>query len=134
VKMYTLGSGFVPPGFHAGGLRYHGMAPQISHLTKLGLIKPRSYNQLECFAAGIQFAKAEGIIPAPEANHAVRAAIHEADKCRESGAAKTILFNLCGHGHFDMQAYTDYLAGKLKDLDYDESEVAMALAGLPSVG
>ena len=110
VKMYTLGSGFVPPGFHAGGLRYHGMAPQISHLAKLGYIAPRSYNQLECFAAGIQFAKAEGIIPAPEANHAVRGAIHEAEKCRESGEAKTILFNLCGHGHFDMQAYTDYLA------------------------
>jgi tryptophan synthase beta chain len=88
---------------------------------------------LECFAAGIQFAKAEGIIPAPEANHAVRGAIHEAEKCRESGEAKTILFNLCGHGHFDMQAYTDYLAGKLQDLTYDESEVAMALAGLPSV-
>jgi tryptophan synthase beta chain len=133
VKMYTLGSGFVPPGFHAGGLRYHGMAPQISHLTKLGYIDPRSYNQLECFAAGIQFAKAEGIIPAPEANHAVRGAIHEAEKCRESGEAKTILFNLCGHGHFDMQAYTDYLGGKLKDLEYDEGEVAMALAGLPSV-
>ena len=133
VKMYTLGSGFVPPGFHAGGLRYHGMAPQISHLTALGLIDPRSYNQLECFAAGLQFARAEGIIPAPEANHAVKAAIHEAEKCRESGESKAILFNLCGHGHFDMQAYTDYLAGKLKDLVYDESEVAMALAGLPSV-
>jgi tryptophan synthase beta chain len=133
VKMYTLGSGFVPPGFHAGGLRYHGMAPQISHLTKLGYIDPRSYNQLECFAAGVQFAKAEGILPAPEANHAVKAAIHEAEKCRESGEAKTILFNLCGHGHFDMQAYMDYMGGKLKDLDYDEGEVAMALAGLPSV-
>jgi tryptophan synthase beta chain len=133
VKMFTLGSGFVPPGFHAGGLRYHGMAPQISHLTNLGYIDPRSYNQLECFAAGIQFAKAEGIIPAPEANHAVKAVIDEAEKCRESGEAKTILFNLCGHGHFDMQAYTDYLAGKLKDLEYNEGEVAMALAGLPSV-
>jgi tryptophan synthase beta chain len=132
VKMYTLGSGFVPPGFHAGGLRYHGMAPQISHLTKLGHIAPRSYNQLECFAAGLQFAKAEGIIPAPEANHAVRATIHEAEKCRESGEAKVLLFNLCGHGHFDMQAYTDYLAGKLEDLEYDEGEAAMALAGLPS--
>ncbi|MBP6734738.1 MAG: TrpB-like pyridoxal-phosphate dependent enzyme, partial [Chromatiaceae bacterium] len=131
-KMFTLGSSFVPPGFHAGGLRYHGMAPQISHLAKLGYIAPRSYNQLECFAAGLQFAKAEGIIPAPEANHAVRAAIHEAEKCRESGEAKTILFNLCGHGHFDMQAYTDYLTGKLQDLVYDEAEVAMALAGLPS--
>jgi tryptophan synthase beta chain len=133
VKMYTLGSGFVPPGFHAGGLRYHGMAPQISHLTHLGYIDPRSYNQLECFAAGVQFAKAEGILPAPEANHAVKAAIHEAEKCRESGEAKTILFNLCGHGHFDMQAYMDYMGGKLKDLEYAEGEVAMALAGLPSV-
>jgi tryptophan synthase beta chain len=132
VKMYTLGSSFVPPGFHAGGLRYHGMAPQISHLAKLGYIKPRSYNQLECFAAGLTFAKAEGIIPAPEANHAVKATIHEAEKCRESGEPKTLLFNLCGHGHFDMQAYTDYLAGKLKDLAYDEGEAAMALAGLPS--
>lgn len=134
VKMYTLGSSFVPPGFHAGGLRYHGMAPQISHLTKLGLIRPTSYNQLDCFAAGIQFAKAEGIIPAPESNHAVKAAIFEALKCREAGESKTILFNLSGHGNFDMQAYTDYLAGKLKDLTYAEEEVAMALSGLPSVG
>jgi len=134
VKMYTLGSSFVPPGFHAGGLRYHGMAPQISHLTKLGYIEPRSYNQLDCFAAGIQFAKAEGIIPAPEANHAVKAVIYEAEQCRDSGESKTILFNLCGHGNFDMQAYTDYLAGQLKDLTYAEDEVAMALAGLPSVG
>jgi tryptophan synthase beta chain len=133
VKMYTLGSSFVPPGFHAGGLRYHGMAPQLSHLAALGLIDSRSYNQLECFAAGLQFARAEGIIPAPEANHAIKAAIHEAEKCRESGESKVILFNLSGHGHFDMQAYTDYLGGKLKDLEYDESEVAMALAGLPSV-
>jgi tryptophan synthase beta chain len=133
VRMYTLGSSFVPPGFHAGGLRYHGMAPQISHLTKLGYINPRAYNQVDCFAAGLQFAKAEGIIPAPEANHAVKAAIHEAERCRESGESKTILFNLCGHGNFDMQAYTDYLAGKLKDLTYAEDEVAMALAGLPSV-
>jgi tryptophan synthase beta chain len=133
LKMYTLGSGFVPPGFHAGGLRYHGMAPQISHLAKLGLIAPRSYNQLECFEAGITFAKAEGILPAPEANHAVRGAIDEAMKCKASGESKAILFNLCGHGHFDMQAYMDYTAGKLKDLVYDESEVAMALAGLPSV-
>ncbi len=132
VKMYTLGSGFVPPGFHAGGLRYHGMAPQISHLAKLGLLKPRSYNQLECFDAGIRFAKAEGILPAPEANHAVRAAIHEAEKCRESGESKSILFNLCGHGHFDMQAYMDYKEGKLDDLSYDEGEMAMALAGLPT--
>lgn len=133
VKMHTLGSTYVPPGFHAGGLRYHGMAPLVSHITDLGLIKPRSYQQLECFAAGIQFAKAEGIIPAPEANHGVRAAIDEALRCKEEGVSRSILFNLCGHGHFDMQAYRDYLDGKLTDLAYDESEIAMALAGLPSV-
>jgi len=133
VKMHTLGSTFVPPGFHAGGLRYHGMAPLVSHLTALGQIKPRSYGQLDCFAAGVEFAKAEGILPAPEANHAVKGAIAEALKCKEEGVSRTILFNLCGHGNFDMQAYTDYAAGKLTDQDYDEAEVAMALAGLPAV-
>jgi len=133
VKMHTLGSTFVPPGFHAGGLRYHGMAPLVSHLAHLGHIKPRSYQQLECFEAGIQFAQAEGILPAPEANHAVKGAIHEALRCKEEGVGRTILFNLCGHGNFDMQAYMDYAAGKLQDQAYDESELAMALAGLPSV-
>jgi len=133
VKMHTLGSTFVPPGFHAGGLRYHGMAPLVSQLANLGIIKPRAYAQRPCFEAGVAFAKAEGIIPAPEANHAVRAVIDEALKCKENGTGKAILFNLCGHGHFDMQAYTDYFAGNLYDQDYDESEVAMALAGLPSV-
>jgi tryptophan synthase beta chain len=133
VKMYTLGSGFVPPGFHAGGLRYHGMAPQISHLAKLGYIAPRSYNQLECFAAGIQFAKTEGVVPAPEANHAIRGAIDEALRCKEEGVSRAILFNMCGHGHFDMAAYTDYLAGKLEDQDFNEQELALALAGLPKV-
>lgn len=132
-KMHTLGSAFVPPGFHAGGLRYHGMAPQISHLTDLGYIKPRAYGQLECFAAGLEFARAEGIIPAPEANHAVKATIDEAIRCRETGESKTLLFNLCGHGNFDMQAYTDYLAGKLKEEDASAAEQSMALAGLPSV-
>ena len=134
VKMYTLGSTFIPPGFHAGGLRYHGMAPQISHLTKLGYIAPRSYTQLETFAAGLRFAQAEAILPAPEANHAVCAAIDEAEKCRESGEAKTILFNLCGHGLLDMPSYQDFMAGKLQELTYDESEIAMALSGLPSCG
>ncbi len=134
VKMFTLGSSFVPPGFHAGGLRYHGMAPQVSHLSDLGYISPRAYNQIECFAAGVEFARAEGIVPAPEATHAVKAAIDEALKCKEAGVSKAILFNLSGHGHFDMQAYSDYMAGKLLDLTYEESEVAMALAGLPSVG
>jgi len=133
VKMHTLGSTFTPPGFHAGGLRYHGMAPMVSHIKQLGLIDAVSYHQLQCFEAGVQFARAEGIVPAPEANHAVKGAIDEALKCKAEGKSRTILFNLCGHGHFDMQAYTDYFAGKLTDQSYDESELAMALAGLPSV-
>ena len=133
VKMHTLGSTFIPPGFHAGGLRYHGMAPLVSHVQELDLISSRAYHQTECFAAGIQFAHEEGILPAPEANHAVKGAIDEALRCKEEGKSETILFNLCGHGHFDMQAYMDYFAGNLEDRNYDEGELAMALAGLPSV-
>lgn len=132
-KMHTLGSAFVPPGFHAGGLRYHGMAPLVSHAHELGLMEARAYHQTQCFEAGVLFAKAEGILPAPEANHAVKGAIDEAVKCREEGTSKAILFNLCGHGHFDMTAYQDFLNGKLEDRDYDEGELAMALSGLPSV-
>lgn len=132
-KMHTLGSTFTPPGFHAGGLRYHGMAPMVSHVKELGLIEAVAYHQTECFAAGVTFARAEGIVPAPEANHAVKGAIEEALRCKREGKAETILFNLCGHGHFDMAAYNDYFAGKLSDQQYDESELAMALAGLPSV-
>jgi tryptophan synthase beta chain len=133
VKMHTLGSAFVPPGFHAGGLRYHGMAPMVSHLAELGLIEPRAYTQTQVFAAGVEFARAEGIVPAPEANHAVKGAIDEALRCKEEGRSEVILLNLCGHGHFDMQAYTDFFAGKLEDREYDEGELAMALAGLPTV-
>jgi tryptophan synthase beta chain len=132
-KMHTLGSAFMPPGFHAGGLRYHGMAPLVSHLKQLGLIEAVAAYQTECFKSGVFFARHEGIIPAPEANHAVKGAIDEAIRCREEGTPRVILFNLCGHGHFDMQAYLDYFAGKLTDQGYDERELAMALAGLPSV-
>jgi tryptophan synthase beta chain len=132
-KMHTLGSTFTPPGFHAGGLRYHGMAPLVSHIKELGLIEAKAYKQTAVFDAGVQFARVEGILPAPEANHAVKGAIDEAIRCREEGVSRAILFNLCGHGHFDMQAYMDYFAGKLEDRDYDEGELAMALAGLPSV-
>ena len=132
-KMHTLGSSFMPPGFHAGGLRYHGMAPLVSHVKELGLIEARAYHQTACFEAGVLFARSEGILPAPEANHAVRGAIDEAIRCKEEGVSRAILFNLCGHGHFDMQAYMDYFSGKLTDQDYDESELAMALAGLPTV-
>ncbi|MCE2897278.1 MAG: TrpB-like pyridoxal phosphate-dependent enzyme, partial [Betaproteobacteria bacterium] len=120
VKMHTLGSNFMPPGFHAGGLRYHGMAPLVSHVKELGLIEARAYPQTPCFEAGVMFARHEGIVPAPEANHAVKGAIDEAIRCREEGTSRAILFNLCGHGHFDMQAYTDYFAGKLQDHSYDE--------------
>jgi len=133
VRMHTLGSTFVPPGIHAGGLRYHGMAPLVSHLLDLGLIEAVAVQQLEAFAAGVQFARAEGILPAPEANHAVAGALREALRCKAEGIGRTILFNLCGHGHFDMQAYIDYHAGKLQNFEYPAEEIAMALAGLPAV-
>src|SRR5580700_4469982 len=133
VKMFTLGSTFMPPGIHAGGLRYHGMAPLVSHVVDLGLVEATAVQQLDAFAAGIQFARAEGIIPAPEANHAVAGAITEALRAKEEGKKKTILFNLCGHGHFDMQAYIDYHAGKLENYDYPAEEIAMALAGVRSI-
>lgn len=134
VKMHTLGSTFVPPGIHAGGLRYHGMAPLVSHLLDLGEIEAMAVQQLDAFAAGVQFARAEGILPAPEANHAVAGAIREALRCKEEGSSRAILFNLCGHGHFDMQAYIDYAAGKLQNFDYPAEEIALALAGLPVGG
>ena len=133
VKMHTLGSTFIPPGIHAGGLRYHGMAPLVSHVADLGLIEATSVQQLDAFAAGVQFARAEGILPAPEANHAIAGAINEALQAKAEGRQRTILFVLSGHGHFDMQSYIDYHAGKLKNFDYPEEEIAMALAGLPAV-
>ena len=134
VKMHTLGSTFVPPGIHAGGLRYHGMAPLVSHVLDLGLAEATTIQQLDAFAAGIQFARSEGIIPAPEANHAVAAAITEALQAKQEGKQKTILFNLSGHGHFDMASYIAYQAGKLENYEYPAEEIAMALAGLPVVG
>ena len=132
-KMHTLGSKFVPPGFHAGGLRYHGMAPLISFLKELDLIEASAFHQNACFEAGVTFGRAEGILPAPEANHAVKGAIEEALRCKREGKSETILFNLCGHGHFDMQAYSEYFSGNLEDREYDEQELAMSLSGLPSV-
>src|SRR4029453_13388139 len=123
----------IPPGFHAGGLRYHGMAPLVSHIADLGLIEARAYHQVACFEAGVEFARCEGIVPAPEATHAVRCAIDEALRCKREGKSETILFNMSGHGHFDMQAYISYFEGKLVDQDYDQKELAMALAGLPAV-
>ncbi len=132
-RMHTLGSTFTPPGFHAGGLRYHGMSPIVSHLKELGLIEAVAYQQTRIFEAGVQFARAEGIVPAPESNHAVRAAIDAATRCREEGVSRAIVFNLSGHGHFDMQAYMDYFAGKLEDRDYDHAALEASLASLPKV-
>jgi tryptophan synthase beta chain len=133
VKMHTLGSTFMPPGFHAGGLRYHGMSPIVSHLKELGLIEAQAVKQTPCFEAGVQFARCEGIVPAPESTHAVRVGIDEAMKAKAAGTSPTILIGLSGHGHFDMAAYTEFFSGKLQDLDYDEGDLQRALAQLPPV-
>jgi tryptophan synthase beta chain len=132
VKMHTLGSSFIPPAMHTGGLRYHGMAPLVSYVQELGLIESRAVGQIDVFRAGVAFAKAEGILPAPEASHAVAAAMDEAIRCKEEGITRSILFNLCGHGHFDMTAYKKFAAGDLEDYEYPEEEIALALSGLPS--
>ncbi|MBI2060917.1 MAG: TrpB-like pyridoxal phosphate-dependent enzyme [Nitrospirae bacterium] len=133
VKMHTLGHTFVPPGIHAGGLRYHGMAPLVSALVNHGDIEARSAKQLETFEAAVQFSKSEGIMPAPESAHAIRAAIDEALEAKKSGRKKVIAFNLSGHGHFDMTAYEDYLHGKLTDFEYPVERVNEAMAHLPQV-
>jgi len=133
MRMYTLGHNFVPPPVHAGGLRYHGMAPIVCHLANLNYIEARAVHQLETFEAGLTFAKTEGFICAPEADHALRVVIDEAIKCREEGKAKTILVNVSGHGHFDMSAYEAYLAGKLKDYAYPQEEIEKALKDIPEV-
>src|SRR3954453_17073990 len=131
MPMYTLGHGFVPPPVHAGGLRYHGDAPMVCGLVKAGRVEARAYKQNETFEAAVRFARAEGIIPAPEPAHAIRAVIEEADAAREAGEERTILFGLCGHGNFDLAAYDAYLAGELQDPEFSEAELEAALAGLP---
>jgi tryptophan synthase beta chain len=133
VKMYTLGHTFVPAPVHAGGLRYHGMAPLVCKLYDEGVIEAVAVPQLVTFQAALQFARTEGIPPAPESAHAVRVAIDEALRCKEAGRAQTILFNLSGHGHFDLAAYEAYLTGRLQDEDYPEAKVAAALQTLPTV-
>jgi len=132
--MYTLGHTFVPPPVHAGGLRYHGMAPIICHLHKLGLVEARAEHQIATFKAGVTFARTEGIISAPEPCHNIKVAIDEALRCREAGEAKTILIAHSGHGHFDLAAYDEYLSGRLQDYEYPEEKVLEALAQLPKVG
>jgi tryptophan synthase beta chain len=133
MKMYTLGHTFIPPGIHAGGLRYHGMAPSVSALVAHRDVEARSARQIETFDAAVQFSKAEGIIPAPESAHAIRAAIDEALVCKETGEKKVIAFNLSGHGHFDMTAYQSYHAGHLKDFEYPDHAVEEAMTHLPKV-
>ncbi len=134
MKMYTLGHDFMPPGIHAGGLRYHGDSPLVSQLLHEGLIEAQSVQQISTFEAGVQFACAEGIIPAPESCHGIRAAIDEALRCKASGESKVILINLTGHGHFDMASYDKYFAGKLEDYDYPAEAIAESLQHLPKVG
>ncbi len=133
LPMYTLGHNFIPSPIHAGGLRYHGAGVVVSQLLKDGLIEARSHHQNECFEAGIQFARAEGIVPAPEANHAIRTVIQEALRCKEEGVSKTILFNLCGHGNFDMASYEAYLSGKLVDEEVTSEEIAQSLAEIDAL-
>ncbi|MBM4461833.1 MAG: TrpB-like pyridoxal phosphate-dependent enzyme [Chloroflexi bacterium] len=132
-KMFTLGHAFVPPPVHAGGLRYHGMAPVVSHLVKLGLVEARAEHQVAVFRSAVTFAQAEGIIPAPEPAHAIKVVIDEALKCKESGEKKTILLALSGHGHFDLGAYDEYLKGKLVDYQFPKEKMEEALAQLPKV-
>jgi tryptophan synthase beta chain len=132
-KMYTLGHNFIPPKIHAGGLRYHGMAPIICHLHRLGLVEARAVPQVSTFEAGVQFARTEGIIPAPETNHAIRVVIDEALACKKSGESKTILLAHSGHGFFDLSAYDAYLSGKLEDYVYPEQKIKESLADLPQV-
>jgi tryptophan synthase beta chain len=136
LAMHSLGHGFVPAPIHSGGLRYHGMAPMVSHLVHEGLVEARAYGQRECFAEAVRFARCEGIIPAPEPSHALRAVVEEVELAREEGVERTILFNLCGHGHFDMSAYEAYLTGRLEDYDLPQAELdaaAEAMAGLPAL-
>jgi tryptophan synthase beta chain len=133
IKMYTLGHNFMPAGIHAGGLRYHGMAPLVSLCAKLGLIEPVAFHQIECFEAAKLFASTEGIIPAPESSHAVRAAINEAVRCRETGEEKCILFNLSGHGICDLPSYDKFLNGELEDYEYPQDRINAAIAELPNI-
>jgi tryptophan synthase beta chain len=134
LKMFTLGHDFVPPGIHAGGLRYHGASPLASHLLHHGYLEARAYLQTPIFEAAIQFTQAEGILPAPESAHAIRAAIDEALVAREEGRPRTILFCLTGHGHFDLAAYDNYLSGKLQDFEYPDEAIKRSMAALPEVG
>ncbi len=133
MKMFTLGHGFVPPGIHAGGLRYHGDSPLVSKLVADGLVEAQAYGQVGVFSAAVQFARSEGIIPAPESAHAIKGAVEEALAAKRDGAARTILFGLSGHGHFDLAAYEQYLSGALQDFELPTAAIDQALKELPAV-
>jgi tryptophan synthase beta chain len=133
IRMHTLGHDFIPPPLHAGGLRYHGMAPTVSHLHELGLVEAVAHHQRACFEASLSFARAEGHLMAPETSHAVREAMDEALRCKERGKARVIAFNASGHGHFDMGSYERYFAGQIQDYEYPEEKVREALAKLPPI-
>jgi tryptophan synthase beta chain len=133
VKMHTLGHTFVPPGIHAGGLRYHGAAPLVSLLLEQGLIEATAVKQRPAFEAAVRFARSEGILPAPEASHALQVAIAEAQRAREAGEARTILFGLSGHGHFDLAAYDSYLSGSMQDYEHPAAAIEAALETLPKM-
>jgi tryptophan synthase beta chain len=133
IKMFTLGHTFIPPGIHAGGLRYHGMAPLVSLLYDQKIIEAAAYHQVPVFEAAVTFAQAEGIVPAPETAHAIKAAIDEAKRCAQTKEEKVIVFNFSGHGHFDLQAYESYFAGQLRNYEYPQEKVEAALKHVPDV-
>ena len=134
LKMHTLGHDFVPPGIHAGGLRYHGASPLVSQLVHEGLVEAVAIPQLETFQAGVLFARTEGIVPAPETTHAIAATLRAARECKETGEPKTLLFNLSGHGHFDMSSYDRFFAGELQDYEYPTEAIQESLSHLPKIG
>ena len=132
-KMYTLGHDFMPPGIHAGGLRYHGASPLVSQLLNEGHIEARAVHQIPSFEAAVLFARTEGILPAPESSHAIRGAIDEALECKKTGQKKVIVFGLSGHGHFDLSSYEKYLTNKLEDYEYPAHEIEASLLKLPKI-
>jgi tryptophan synthase beta chain len=134
MKMHTLGHSFIPEPIHAGGLRYHGMAPLVSHLYDQGMVEAVAIGQTECFAGAVQFARTEGIVPAPEPTHAIAAAVREALACKESGEEKVILTALCGHGHLDLASYDQYLSGRMTDYELSDATIAEAMASVPVIG
>ena len=133
MKMHTLGASFIPEPIHAGGLRYHGMSPLVSHIYELGLLEAEAIGQTECFTGAVQFARTEGIVPAPEPTHAIAAAIREANRAKETGEETVILTALCGHGHLDLAAYEAFLGGEMVDYDLSDEAIAASMSAVPQL-